>query len=204
MPREYFFALFAAGFAVWIFIFLFLRYSNNKVAGYFKKLAEKYGISIDVNKKIGLAKYPSAEGMYRNFPLFIDCLKTNEGGKRYIHTLIRLICKNPENITFLIARRNRANSAKYGSYEVKINDTEFDEKYILNTNNPERLLSILDFNVKYKLIQSASLGMHGELKLEGETVLFTEPELVRNDTVMLRTEVMIHVLTDISDSLKFK
>ncbi len=204
MEKQYFFILFIGVFAVWIFIYIFLRYSNKTVAGYFKKLAEKYGISIDVNKKIGLAKYPSAEGMYRNFPLFIDCLKTNEGGKKYIHTLIRLLCKNPENITFLIVRKNRANIAKYGSYEIKINDSEFDEKYILNTNNPERMLSILDFNVKYKLLQSASLGMHGEIKLEGETVLFTEPELIRNDTVMLRTEVMIHVLTDIADSLKFK
>jgi hypothetical protein len=204
MPREYFFALFAGGFAVWIFIFFFLRYTNKSVAGYFKKLKEKYNISVDLNKKIGMAKFPSAEGMYRNYPLFIDCLKTNEGGKKYIHTSIRLLCKNPEKISFLITRRNRANIAKYGAYEVKINDSEFDEKYILNTNNPERMMQILDFNIKYKLLQTASLGMHGDLKLEGETVSFTEPELIRNDTVLLRTEVMIHVLTDAADSLKFK
>jgi hypothetical protein len=204
MEKQYFFFLFFGGFVIWIFIFFFLRYTNKNAAGYFKKLAEKYNISIDVNKKIGMAKFPSAEGMYRGYPLFIDCLKTNEGGKKYIHTSIRLLCKNPDNLTFLIVRRSRANAAKYDSNEIKINDSEFDEKFILNTNAPDRMMTILDFNIKYKLLQSASLGMHGEIKLEGETVSFTEPELIKNDTVLLRTEVMIHVLTDVGDSLKFK
>lgn len=204
MPKEFFFALFAGGFTVWIFIFFFLRYTNKSVAGYFKKLGEKYNISVDLNKKIGIAKFPSAEGMYRNFPLFVDCLNTSETGKKYIHTSIRLLCKNPDNINFLIVRRNRANAAKYGSNEIKVNDSEFDERYILNTNSPDRMLALLDFNIKYKLLQLASLGMHGELKLDGDTVSFTEPELIKNDAVLLRTEVMIHVLTDVGDSLKFK
>jgi hypothetical protein len=64
------------------------------------------------------------------------------------------------------------------------------------------MISLLDFNIKYKLLQASNLGFSGEITLDNDNLLYTEPELIRNDVVLLRSEVMIHVLTDIADSLK--
>jgi hypothetical protein len=202
MPREYFIVLFAGGIAVWIIIFFFVRFTNKSVVQYFRKLTEKYGVKVDESKKIGIGRFPMAEGTYRGYPLFIGCMKKGEEGEKCTHTFIRLICNNPTGLVFRIVCKNKQNTMEYGKFALKINDSEFEEKFIVNTNNPEFMISLLDFNIKYKLLQASNLGFSGEITLDNENLLYTEPELIRNDVVMLRSEVMIHVLTDIADSLK--
>ncbi|RPI16198.1 MAG: hypothetical protein EHM58_12430 [Ignavibacteriae bacterium] len=204
MPREYFIYLFVGGLAVWISILLYIRSSNKSVIPYFKKLGEKYGVTVDDSKKIGISRFPVAEGMYRSHPLFVGSTNKGENYKSFVHTYFRLICRNYLDLTFLIVKKNKQNIAKYGTDAVTMNDSEFDEKFLVVTNNPELMVSLLDFNIKYKLLQSANLGFNGEITLKNDNLLYIEPDLIRNDVVMLRSEVMIHVLTDIADSLKFK
>lgn len=204
MAREYFIILFAVGVAVWIFTFLYVRYSNKSVVRYFNKFSEKYGVNVDDKKKIGIGRFPVAEGVYRDYPLFIASMNTGENYKSYVHTYIRLICRNYTGLNFIIVKNNKQNLVTYGGSEIDVNDSEFAEKFIINTNNPEFMISLLDFNIKYKLLQAANLGFNGEIMLSNENLTYIEQELIRNDIIMLRSEVMIHVLTDIADSLKFK
>jgi hypothetical protein len=204
MAKEYFFILFSGGAIVWLFTFLFIRYSNKGVVQYFKKFNEKYGVTVDNTKKIGIGRFPAAEGMYRGYPLFIGSLNKGESNKSYVHTYFKLICRNYIGLSLVIVKNNRQNIATYGSNAIDVNDSEFGDKFIVNTNNPEFMISLLDFNIKYKLLQAANLGFNGEITLYNDNLIYIEPELIRSDVVMLRSEVMIHVLTDIADSLKFK
>lgn len=204
MPREYFLVLFAGGIAVWVFIFFFVRFTNKSVVQYFKKLGEKYNLTVNDSKKIGIGRFPMAEGMFRGYPLFIGSMKKGEENCKYTYTFIRLLCSNTTGINFRIVRKTKQNIINYNQYAIKVNDSEFEEKFIINSNNPEFMLSLFDFNIKYKLLQAANLGFSGDITLDNENLLYTEPELIRNDVVLLRSEVMIHVLTDIADSLKFK
>ena len=204
MPKEYFIVLFAGGIAIWAFIFFFVRFSNKSVVEYFKKLAEKYNLTLNESKKIGIRKFPSAEGMYRGYPLYIGTVNKEETNYKNTYTFFRMVCTNSAGVSFRIVRKNKINSMNYGKHSMSINDNEFEEKFIVNSNNPEFMITLLDFNVKYKLLQAADLGFNGEITLENDNLICTEPELIRNDVVLLRSEVMIHVLTDAADSLKFK
>lgn len=51
--------------------FVFIA-SNKKVIANYKKLAEKYQLSCDFSKKVGMKTHPSAEGIYRNRQVKIE------------------------------------------------------------------------------------------------------------------------------------
>jgi hypothetical protein len=91
---------------------------------------------------------------------------------------------------------------KYGGKAYLINDSEFDSKFIVNTNNGERMFGMLNFSIKYKLLQSLNVGFKGELKLEGNKLSYTENELIKNNINLLRIEILLHLLCEISDELK--
>ena len=99
-------------------------------------------------------------------------------------------------------KKNRANEIKYGAKSFLINDAEFDGKFIVNTNNFEKMFSMLNFSIKYKLLQSLNVGFNGELTLEGNNLSYAENELIKNNINLLRIEILLHLLCEISDELK--
>ncbi len=82
---------------------------------------------------------------------------------------------------------------------VNMMDSEFDEKFIVTSSSGESILPIFTFNIKYSLIQVANLGFKGKLKLEGNILDYTEPELMMNENAKTRIELIMHILCDIAD-----
>jgi hypothetical protein len=61
---------------------------------------------------------------------------------------------------------------------------------------------MLDFNSRFKLEQAGTLGMNGEIKLEGNSFTYTEPGFLSSDTAVMKLELVLHELCDLADGLK--
>jgi hypothetical protein len=188
----------------WLAVIIYSLVSNRGILKSYKSLSGKYGFETDFTKKSGFRKLPVVNGKYRNIPVEIGSFINQRGKKKSKATYVKAGCINPSGLEFLLVKKNHANEVKYGAKAYKINDAEFNSKFIVNTNNGERMLELLNFSIKYKLLQSLNIGFKGEIKLEGNNLNYVENELIKNNINLLRTEIMLHLLCEISDELKSK
>lgn len=187
-----------------VFYFVFIS-SNKKVVSNFKKLSEKYQLISDFTKKVGMKTHPSAEGIYRNRQVKIESIvRDSLDGKKVVpHTVLSVDCSNSDNFHFKVIKRNKRNSNSHSAGSTLLEDNEFDDKFILITNNPHKLKNIFDFNTKFKLDQVNALGFNGLIALEGNKLMYMEPELINNNDALMRLELVMHELCDIAEVMKY-
>ena len=186
----------------WIVVIFYGFVSNQGILKSYKSLSVKYSFETDLTKKSGFRKLPVVTGKYRNIHVEIGSFINQSGRKKSSATYVKAACSNSAGLEFLIVKKNHANENKYRAKSFLINDTDFDSKFIVNTNNGERMFSLLNFSIKYKLLQSLNVGFKGEIKLEGNNLSYVENELIKNNINLLRIEIMLHLLCEISDELK--
>lgn len=73
-----------------------------------------------------------------------------------------------------------------------VDDNEFDDKFIIQTNSPDRVKKMFDFNTKFKLDQVSRLGFNGLIALEGSRLCYMEPELLASNDSLMRLELVMH------------
>jgi hypothetical protein len=189
----------------WIAVYILFISSNRKVISNFKKLADKYSFQTDFSKKIGMKTHPSASGVYRNRNIHIESIiRDSLDGKKIIpHTVITAECSNPNNFYFAVVKRNKKNTLNFQNGSHLTGDNEFDNNFIIKTNDINKLNNILDFNTKFKLDRVLALGFNGIVILEGNFIKYIDSGLLNSDEALMRAELMLHEICDISDVLKF-
>ena len=188
--------LVGASLFLWMLTVVIKNFTSGSVVKNYKKIGEIYNANVDYSKKIGSAKYPVAYGNYRNRDISIESY-TKVEGKNSPNTLIKVACNNPSNLTLSLKKKSKNTL----NYSVPTGDSEFDDVFAMQTNNPELAVHILDYTIKFKLLQAANLGFKGELLLNGNTMSYNEPGLIKKDSSLLRIELLLHVLSDMADDL---
>jgi len=189
-------ALVGVSLFLWMLTVVIKNFAGGSVVKNYKKIGETYNANVDYSKKVGSAKYPVAYGNYRNRDISIESY-TNVEGKNSPNTLIKVACNNPTNLTLSLKKKSKNTL----NYSVPTGDSEFDDVFVMQTNNPELAVHILDYTIKFKLLQAANLGFRGELLLEGNTMSYNEPGLIKKESSLLRIELLLHVLSDMADDL---
>lgn len=187
----------------WIAVIMYGLFSNRGILKSYKSLSDKYNFELDASKKLGFRKHPVVRGKYRDIPVEIGTF-INQEGKKKTATYVNAGCSNESGFEFIIVKKNHANTVKYGRKAFIVNDSEFESKFIVNTNNGEKMFDLLNFSIKYKLLQSLNVGFKGEIKLEGNRLSYIENEIIKNNINLLRIEIILHLLCEISDELKSK
>ncbi len=187
-----------------VFYFLFIS-SNKKVIANFKKLTEKYSLEPDFSKKVGMKTHPSVHGIYRNRQIKFESVVRDsiDGQKVLPHTIVTVECANSDGFSFVLVKRNKKNSLNYNSGTIMLDDNEFDDKFIVQTNNPDKLKKMFDFNTKFKLDRVNALGFNGIITLNQNTLQYIERDLLQNDESLMRAELVMHELCDIADVMRY-
>lgn len=181
----------------WIIMIFYLLARKKKTVKYFQKLQEKYSlvsVSSDRNK-------PEITGGYRSRTVRIET-ETPEGKKK-TGTVLEVACENDAGFVFTLVKRTKRNNPLYSSGAVMLDDKEFDDKFIIQANDAERVKRLFDFNTRFKLQQVCDLGFDGEIKLRGNLFTYYEPVLLNNDMILMRLELVLHELCDLADVLKY-
>ncbi|MBZ0203617.1 MAG: hypothetical protein IT281_01240 [Ignavibacteria bacterium] len=189
----------------WIVLFFVMRGSNKKVIKNYKKLGEKYDLNIDLTKKVGMKNHPHASGTYRRRNIKIESvIRDSIDGKKIIpHTILFAECNNPDKFSFRVVKRSKQNRASYSEGSILIEDNEFDDKFIVQTNDPQRLRRIFDFNTKFKLDQVHALGFNGTILLHENNLQYIERGLLKDDDSLMRVELIMHEFCDIAETMKY-
>ncbi len=189
----------------WIVLYFLMISANKKVISNYKKLTEKYDLVCDYTKKVGGKTHPKANGIYRNRQIQIESVIRDsiDGQKVIPHTVLTVDCPGSEGFYFKLLKRNKKNSLNFSSSSFMIDDNEFDDKFIIQTNYPDKLKNIFDFNTKFKLDQVYALGFNGIISLDGNHLQYVERDLLQNDESLMRLELVMHELCDIAEVMRY-
>jgi len=179
--------------------------ANKRVLKNYRSLADKYNLSIDTSKKIGMKTHPAASGVYRNRSVKIESVVRDsiEGKKVMPHTALTVECANNDGFNFLVVKRKRQNNAAFLAGSTLIEDADFDDKFICRTNNPVKMKNIFDFNTRFKMDQVHALGFDGHISLDGNHLQYIEKGLLKDNDSVMRAELIMHELCDIADVMRY-
>lgn len=186
----------------WLLMLSYIVIINRNIKKNYKSLANKYSFEVDASKKSGFINYPLSHGQYRGIPVEICSFRNEEGKKKTPATYVSADCTNENSFEFIIVKKNSTNNIKYGAKAFTVNDSELDGKFIINTNDTEKMFGLLNFSVKYKLQQSMNVGFKGKLFLTGTKLRYEENELIKGSLNLLRIEILLHLVCEIADELK--
>lgn len=180
----------------WIVVLFYYFTKKKRAQKYLAQLQKKYSLTaeeLEKNKSV-------ITGYYRSRPVRIESGVLN--GQRKTNTLLKVGCPNPDNLEFILQKRNKANNLVYSHGVYKLDDNEFDKMFILQTNDIERLKALFDFNTRFKLQQIYGLGFKGEISLQGTTFTYNVQGLLNNDAALMKLELVMHELCDLADVMK--
>lgn len=188
----------------WIVVYFVFFRTNKKVLANYKKLGEKYSLETDMSKKVGMKNHPTAHGVYRNRQVkFESVIRDSMDGQKVIpHTVLTVECSNVDGFIFNVVKRTKKNSVKYSAGAVMLDDNEFDDKFIVQSNNPDKLKKLFDFNTKFKLDRVNALGFNGIISLNGNYITYTERNLLESDEDVMRAELVMHEMCDIAEIMR--
>jgi len=181
----------------WVILIFYMMARKKNAGKYYKKLQEKYSLASDSADK----NKPEISGQYRSRPVKIET-DTPEGKKKH-GTILKVVCENPDDFTFTLVKRTKSNNPYYSQGSYMVEDKEFDDKFIVQTNDVERLKRLFDFNTRFKLQQVCDLGFDGEIRLRGNGFTYYEPGMLNNDMALMKLELVLHELCDLADVLKY-
>lgn len=205
MTAKYLIVLIPVLVVPWIALYYLMYAAKKKVVSNYNKLNEKYSFECDFSKKVGMKTHPSAHGIYRNRQIRVESVIRDsiDGQKVIPHTILTVDCANSDSFTFNAVKRSKKNSLLFSSGAVLLDDNEFDDKFIIQSNNPEKLKKIFDFNTKFKLEQVIKLGFEGTISLNGNVLQYVDRDLLQNDESLMRVELIMHELCDIAEVLRY-
>jgi len=181
----------------WVIIIFYLLARKKNKGKFFKKLQDKYSLVSDSADN----NHPEVSGEYRSRAIKLET--DIPEGKKKPGTILKVMCENPADFTFTLVKRSKSNNPYYSQGSYMLEDREFDDKFIVQTNDLEKLKRLFDFNTRFKLQQVNDLGFDGEIKLRGNTFTYYEPGMLNNDTALMKLELVLHELCDLADVLKF-
>lgn len=188
----------------WIVVYFVFFRTNKKVLSNYNKLKEKYGLELNLEKKVGMKNHPSAHGLYRNRQIKIESVVIDslDGQKVTPHTVLTVDCPNTEGFLFNVVKRNKKNAVKFASGAVLLDDNEFDNIFLVQSNNPDKIKKLFDFNTKFKLDRVNALGFNGIISLKGNSLSYTERNLLESDEDLMRAELVMHEMCDIAEIMR--
>jgi hypothetical protein len=185
-----------------LYYFLYYYIRNRNIKKYYKLLSEKYKLIFKASSNGEVKDQILIEGTFKDLRVEVGSCKKKEGNRKVPLTYVKENCVNHDQFEFVIAKRNMANDVLFGNKAVLMNDREFDEKFIVNTNDFSRFISILNFSIKFKLLQIFNIGLKGELILNGNSMSYSEKGYITRSIDLLRIELVLHLLSEIADELK--
>ncbi len=199
MPDKYTFTALVAAVLIlpWVFIFIYKRFFSKSSNKLYDKLKKNYNLSMNYTSE----KDVSADGVYRGKK--ISLATATNGKESGVTTEVSVDAENNSGFYFNVVRRKTSNNLKFSKKNSMTEDDEFDENFIVETNDTERMKKIFDFNSRFKLLQAMQFGLKGEITLNGNTITYIEKGSIKDDASLMRTELILHEMCDMADALKF-
>jgi hypothetical protein len=189
---------------IWLIVyFVYYRYNDRQILKNYKVLKDKYSLKLDTSKKTGQLHIPISEGVFKDLPVVVGTDIQYNSRKKKIKTFVKITCSNPDSMAFSISERVPKKKILYSSDIQPTGDSEIDGKYIIKCSDFKKMFTLLNFSIKYKLAQLANVGFKGDIALRENSLLYSEPGMILTNLDLLRIELMMHLLCEISDELKY-
>lgn len=183
------------GILVWLVVA-----SNRAVRRNYAELSAKFGLVVDISRKVGLWAHPAATGEVRGRETAVRSAMA--GGRRPRPMTLVLVRRAQPDALTLALRRNRFLGRQGGEKYFPTGDAAFDAAWVVASNDAERARRVLGDAVRAKLVEASRLGFWYDSVTAGDRDVKLEMDLLLGATKKrVYVERMIEVLHDLADGI---
>lgn len=170
-----------------------------------RELARRLGLQLEPQtKRFGCWPAPRAAGRYRGKHTEFYTYSTGSGKSRERWAALAVRPASAGALTFHIARQGFGTKIAelFGAREITVGDAKFDGLWFVQTNQPDFLRAALIPELRERLnaaVDTSGRSHRASLKLEKETVVYTEAGDLSDEKLCERMARMVEVLTDFAD-----
>ncbi|ACB74212.1 hypothetical protein [Opitutus terrae] len=187
------------------FIFFLAKRANERGHQNLEQLARRLGLTLPPQRKqFGFWPNARGAGLFRGKPAELYAFTTGSGKSRERWVALALTPKAAGGLTFRITRQGFGSRVAelFGAREITIGDPAFDDRWFIQTNQPEFFAAALIPELRARLNQAvdASGRAHrAALKLENASVVYAEAGDFSNDRLCERLARIAEVVADLAD-----
>lgn len=185
-------------------VFLIAKIRNNRLMRQFGLLAIQYGLTVQARKRFGFYCHPFIKGSYKFRDLHIGTY-TEDFWKHAVHyTFVTVEVERAEGKTFDVYKESyfRKFENEVGGHDIKTGDAEFDERFLVSSNDEEFVKQVLDEKVRNKFFEDImAKNFYGSVQLKDGKLMFTHAGFIKNDLVRELFECLVDLLYAVADRI---
>lgn len=196
--------LFLGGFVA---VFVIIVWQSGKASGVTRAnaqaLAERLGLELQPAKPT-LGRFyppPRAQGTVRGKRVELFAYSTGSGKSRKTWAAIGVTPTLPGGLKFTFTRQGLGSRvlSLFGAKEIEVGNRAFDERWFIQTNQPEFLRAALLPELQQKLMDLDRTKLPGSIRLEDGVVKYAEQGSFYSRETCDRVGAMLDVLCDLAD-----
>lgn len=196
--------LFFGGFVA---VFVIIVWQSGKASGVTRanaqELADRLGLALAPATPTFGRFYPPprAQGTVRGKRVELFAYSTGSGKSRKTWAAIGVTPAQPGGLTFSFTRQGLGSRvlSLFGAKEIEVGNRAFDERWFIQTNQPEFLRAALLPELQQKLMDLDRKKLPGSIRLEDGTVKYAEQGSFYSRETCDRVGAMLDVLCDLAD-----
>ncbi len=204
MPEAIIPVLFFVGFAG-VFVFIIWQSGKASIAARanVQGLADRLGLVLAPATPMFGRFYPPprATGTIRGKRVELFNYSTGSGKSRKTWAAISVAPAMPSGLTFSLTRQGLGSRvlSLFGAKEIEVGNRAFDDRWFVQTNQPDFLRAALLPELQEKLLALDRSKLPGSVRLEDGVVKYAEQGSFHNREICERLAAVLDVLCDLAD-----
>ncbi len=166
-------------------------------------LAARLGLSLEATAPWLGWFYPAprGSGRVRGKRMEFFSYTTGSGKSRKSWVALAVTPARNSGLTFALTRQGLGSRVRslFGATEIEVGDRHFDERWFIETNQPDFFRAALLPELRAKLMELDRKGLPGSLRTENGTVKYAEPGTFQDRARCERLAALGDVLCDLAD-----
>jgi hypothetical protein len=197
-----FIGLFLLGIVALVVLYAYWFQKKNTV--FTQTFADKFQFHLEIPKS-KLFGYPLIHGVYRDHELRIFTFQNKSFDMHDLFTVIEIAVQESGEFAFAIQERNllsKLNPAFRHFEEITTGDEHFDRRFILKTNDPDKLKTLLTENIRNRFLNLTEKFSFLNVTFDGSVLVTKRQGTMISDRVRESIEEMMNVMVEIAYPLK--
>lgn len=195
--------------AVFFFIFVLVFslgiafLSSKKIASRMQEFAQRHGLQY-LAATIPLFSNPSVSGIFRGFQISVFIVKKSSGKSSTAYTVMEFMMPPSAAFPFHIYEAGFFSTLgkMFGMQDIEFGDEEFDRKFIIKSDHPEKLAALLTPALKERFHKAADQYTMWGVQCDGQKIRYEKQGSFGSAKIVTEFEDMMNLFGEIGEQLK--
>lgn len=176
---------------------------SKKIASQMQEFAQRYSLQY-LAPSVPLFSNPSVSGIFRGYPISIFIIKKGSGKSSATYTVMEFILPPSSAFPFHIYEAGFFSTLgkMLGMQDIEIGDDDFDRKFIIKCDHPDKLTVLLTPALKERFHKAADQYTMWGVQCDGQKIRYEKQGAFNSTRIVSEFEDMMNLFSEIGEQLK--